>query len=305
MQNVNRCISCGSNKLSAYPCFVSSFFADQVWHREPFEVLLFRCGSCGFVFYRTRLDEEEISEFYKDYRGEKYQIKRQRYDPWYSKEINESIGKDQAAVKNRKKNLSDMIKRDLSGHKFNSILDWGGDYGQFIPDEFQNADRYVYEISGISPLEGIKLFTSVDQFKQRTFDLIMCCHVMEHASYPLSLLKQIMEASHESTVFYFEVPDESPFKHSFARGAKSLFVSFLLMSPFVYRAFYSAYKKVFGRAPRFFQMTEHLNFFSVGSLRKMLANSGLEIIEIKSINVDHGWMVVPTISCLARRKSPA
>ena len=50
------------------------------------------------------------------------------------------------------------------------MLDFGGDEGRIIPNEFEKANRYVYDISGNEPLPGIgKLNTRNERLEDKVF----------------------------------------------------------------------------------------------------------------------------------------
>lgn len=150
------------------------------------------CPNCGFQFYTTRPTYPQVYKFYRGYRGKKYQQQRERYEPTYTKEFNDNLDNPQT-VKERVKNITRFIK----GVK--SVLDYGGGTGLYIPDV---ENKYVYEIS------HNKLETGVKQWGGEPVDLVMCCHLLEHVSDPVGLVKELRLLGK----VYIEVPNKKPLK---------------------------------------------------------------------------------------------
>lgn len=289
MKEVNKCIVCNSDKLLIYPAITAPFIADRIWHSKPIKVNLMRCKNCGFAFYNPRLDNDEISNLYRDYRSDEYQKNRQKYEPSYTKELNESIGKNEIEIKNRKSNLSKILNENLDVSKIRSVLNFMGDNGQFIADDLVNAGKYVYGISGVTPIKGVKIIKDIPESRNMKFDFIMCCQVLEHVPYPLEILEQIKMFSHKDSVFYFEVPIDSPFEFSLITAKyKEVIERILLLFGLL---------KEFNRV---FEMHEHTNHFSINSMKNMLVLTGFEILFIDVRTIDIGWSKPNILSCLAK-----
>ena len=210
MKSVNRCIICDSTNLISHNTTCSPFLAERIWNSKFVRVNLVHCNNCDFTFYNPRLDYEETYRLYKNYRGSEYQQQREKYEKWYTKDINNSIGNNAVEIEDRKSNMSDLIKGRFDTNLVGNILDYGGDKGQFICDEFAFADRYVYDISNVPLLPGIKRISDITESAGKKFDFIMCCHVLEHVSDPDEVIDKIMQFSHVGTKFYFELPFDLP-----------------------------------------------------------------------------------------------
>ena len=70
-----------------------------------------------------------------------------------------------------------------------------------------NAEIYIYDISDENTIEGTRKITFKEIYK-KSFDLIICSHVLEHVPYPLKILKNIYKAMNENTFLYLEMPFE-------------------------------------------------------------------------------------------------
>jgi hypothetical protein len=210
MKSVENCVICGSNDLTGYNTYCTPFLAERIWNTVPFPVLLLHCNNCDFIFYSPRPDESELELLYKNYRGPEYQKQREKFEKGYTKELNESTGNNKLEIEERKSIMSCFLAGRFDTGKVKSVLDYGGDRGQFIPDEFNAADRYVYDISNNPLCPGIKRIVDLSESTDKQFDFILCCHVLEHASNPHIIINRIKEFSHKNTKFYFEVPLHSP-----------------------------------------------------------------------------------------------
>jgi 2-polyprenyl-3-methyl-5-hydroxy-6-metoxy-1,4-benzoquinol methylase len=227
------------------------------------------------IFSDVRFDDREIERLYVNYRGEDYCRIRETYEPGYTK-INQKIGKDGNQI--RKKFIEHIILNgDIS--KVRSVLDYGGDQGQLIPKIFAGANRYVFDISGVAPINGVKSVTAVEV--AAPYDLIMCCGVLEHVSFPAKLLELFKGLLTKHGYLYVEVPAGIPTRRYFdlMLGRKWL--------------------NTFWR-PR---MHEHINYFTNASLRNTLLLHGFSPLISKIAILDLGWCVSPVIGSLAISRS--
>jgi hypothetical protein len=224
---------------------------------------LCHCNTCDFLFYNPHPDAEELEKLYNGYRNPDYQKQRQKHEKWYTREVNESLGHNRTEIDKRKENMSLFLKGRLDIAEIKNILDYGGDSGQFIMDEFKNSERYVYEISKVPLVPGVKLITDLDERETKKFDFIMCCHVLEHVTGPHEIIDQIIMFAQKKTKFYFELPVDNPL------GNTNLITRI---------------KITLSRLYPFFIMHEHINHFSIASLKKLLESHGMEVEHITSEN---------------------
>jgi SAM-dependent methyltransferase len=258
---------------------VAPFIARYACGIEPQACSLCECLSCTFRFFDSRLTDQEIGTLYAGYRGPAYFNARHRYEFWYSATVNAAIGNDPAEVESRKQNLAKI----LSGRSdsISSVLDYGGDRGQFIPDHI-GTERYVFEISDATTVPGV---TRLESVEQKQFDLVMLTHVLEHCSEPLKFVQELKRLANDRTIYYFEVPFERPSLRLAPRGAlPRIYRDVLLRSGPLLTAvdLYSTICRV-----RFdcnlplgiHKCSEHLNFFNEKSLRALLERCGYELLE--------------------------
>jgi hypothetical protein len=269
---------------------------ERVWNSESIKANIIRCDNCGFIFCNPRLDKSEEKSLYKGYRDQDYQKQRMKYEKNYTEEINALIGKNPVEMKNRKENLLSILNSNLDLNKFENILDFGGDKGQHISDIFCHMDKYVFDLSDVSTVEGVKKIEAINESENKKFDLITCCHVLEHVSSPIDVINQIKSFSHKNTVFYFEVPYEVPFD-----GPKTNIIHYILKKIIFFNCqVYRLIRKITNRD--LLLMHEHVNFFSVNSLQNFLEKEGFEIIFIQMNEIDFKWSKFNIVSCLAKLK---
>lgn len=118
----------------------------------------------------------------------------------------------------------------------------------------------------------------------RTFDLVLLAHVLEHVSYPRDLMKEVISLMSSSSLLYIELPEE---------------VSLTML-----QLFKKNVKSALFRPQQTQQipiMHEHINQFTTRSLRNLLAEMGLECIDIGTKRVNLGWTKANLLYCLTRK----
>src|SRR5207253_864927 len=95
---VDRCIVCDSESLARWPAVTSPFIAEIAQWPAPVRCNLDECGACGHRFFDLRLDDAEMGRIYGGYRGDGYFAARHRWEPWYTRAVNESIGHDRDEI---------------------------------------------------------------------------------------------------------------------------------------------------------------------------------------------------------------
>lgn len=293
MKLINRCVICDSKDLSNYKAVIAPFLVSRIWgsKTKKNKIRLFQCRKCEFAFFNLRFEEKEMAALYKNYRDDAYQRERNQYEDWYTKEVNEEVGNGKKEIEKRNANLSSLLKNTIDVSKIKTVLDFGGDKGQFIPDLLKKAKRYVYEISGTKALPGVKSIDNIESLKLISFDFIMCCHVLEHTPFPMQVLKQIKALSHEDSFFYFELPLDPPFLYSDLLTFKNLVKRVLFIIEPIRRKFF-----------RTLLMHEHINFYSKRSLGNILDLAGFDVVKMSVKTFDLGWVKPSVLCCLAKNK---
>jgi hypothetical protein len=288
MYLIDSCPCCASKELCRWPAIVSPFIANYACGTRPDSANLCECRSCSFRFFDTRLTSAEVEKLYSGYRGEAYFKARHHYEFWYSREVNDGIGSDPAEIQSRKKNLAKLLGNRAQA--FTTVLDYGGDRGQFIPDGI-GAERFVYEISDVEPIEGVTRLSSVEG---KQFDFVMLAHVLEHCSEPREVLRGLKALGHGNTIFYFEVPYERPSLKSAGSGAgqRRYLNALVRMEPLLQAVdLYSTIFRIkFDRIPPLGlqKCSEHLNFFNESSLEALLKSEGFALLESGVLAFDAG-----------------
>ena len=279
MYLIDTCPCCGSKSLERWPAIVSPFIANYACGTKPGDADLCECRGCFFRFFNTRLTKTEVGKLYAGYRGDAYFKARHRYEPWYSREVNDGIGSDPVEIVSRKENLAELLGN--RAQSFTTVLDYGGDRGQFIPDGL-GTERYVYEISDVEPIDGV---TRLSSTRGRQFDFVMLAHVLEHCSEPREVLRSVKPLGHSQTVFYFEVPYERPSLRRAGDGAghRRYLHTLLRMGPLLQAVdvYSTVFRIKFDKIPPLGlqKCSEHLNFFNKPSLEALLKGEGFEMLD--------------------------
>jgi len=290
---------------------VSPFIAAYVLHKMPELTRLLACKDCGFRFFETRYDADEVAGLYLGYRGPNYFRSRHRCEFWYSKKTNDAIGSDSREIATRRAGVMAYLTKHVDASKIEKILDYGGDRGQFIPEQI-GKERYVYEISKAQPVQGVTNLSERSQVAGRSYDLIMLCHVLEHCSDPIEVLNDIKALTRngkERPLFYCEVPLEV-YDLRWV-GTSRFYETYLAMlsavKPLLYAIdFYSTTARVkFGVIPPlgFLKQHEHINFFSVASLTALMNRAGFQVLGCDIVTNKRA--VFPSVvKCLATTCAP-
>lgn len=267
----NLCVCCGSNVLDKSPAILMPFVAHRAFGWKPVEITdswglktikngmayslcnTVLCRNCDHLFLDIRFSESEMNSLYKGYREHDYTELREKYEPGYGKrnlKLNSGV------------NYIDAIENFLSLHlDFPvSILDWGGDTGKNTPYKKRNKLFHVYDISNKSVLVAGAKKVDMEDAIDTHYDLIVCSNVLEHAPYPADIISNIKALMHADTVLYIEIPLED-----------------------IVRSCDSDTKLANKR-----HWHEHINFFSESSIRALLSNIGLEVIDFKLLKANAG-----------------
>ncbi|WP_421910136.1 class I SAM-dependent methyltransferase [Methanolacinia petrolearia] len=206
----------------------------------------------------------------------------------------------------RKEQIKKFILANLSGkRRFNRILDYGGDRGQFIPDDISD-ERYVYEVSVVTPVPGVTLVDDIDSVGNDTFDVVILSMVLEHVSDPHVILNKIHEILAPDGYLVLEVPYE-PFKYKNWFGNKTEnYLNKLANSPeFISKAIdlYSTLFRIkFRYIPPlgFVKLHEHINFFSESSLHSLFQLNNFSVISIERHYQDTKSFINDSLLCLVK-----
>ena len=83
-----------------------------------------------------------------------------------------------------------------------------------VQDLVAGAEGAVYEISGVTPIPGVRATSSLQECRELNFDLVFCSNGLEHVGSARAIIDQIREIGGPGKLAYIEVPNESPFDGS-------------------------------------------------------------------------------------------
>src|SRR6266481_8635379 len=180
--DVDHCPACGSGELDVRPAVVSPFFAEYLFGGQGGLCGIAQCRNCTLMFFSRRLDRGEVARLYGGYRGEEYFHARHKHEFWYTCAFNDRLG-EEADIRGRRELLYAAIGRHRDLGSIGSALDYGGDRGQILA-QGPGRRRYVFDVSGAEPVEGVKRLRDEAELAGLDVDLLLLCEVLEHASAP-------------------------------------------------------------------------------------------------------------------------
>jgi hypothetical protein len=274
----SRCLICGSSNNTIKKAVISGFLLERIWdNKKERTTELILCNDCGFAFFSLRPTDEEMSRLYSGYRSDQYQEQRQKFESWYTKEIN-NWNENTEVYESRQEHMKNMItENSINASEIKSALDWGGYTGLNLPRIFVNAEKYVFDISGVRPEPGVTGIVTMEELNERKYDFIMIAGVLEHLSDPYQMLENASKASGDGGLIYLEVPIDSPFYKK-----KPSNLQFLSDKRFSKRAILKHFWYTL-RNP--YTMREHINYFTPRSFETMVKNMGWELIDIRVENM--------------------
>ncbi len=279
------CPCCGSRNSDAWPAVVAPFVAARALGGAPSRTRFCECADCGLRFFDARLDDSEVARLYEGYRGDGYLRERRRHEWWYTRRLNDRLGRAESEIRARRQGLAKFLSESLDLALVGSVLDFGGDRGQFIPEGLGRF-RAVFDPSGVEPLPGIEAITHEAALEGRTFDLVLVAHVLEHASEPAAMLSRLTRLSRPGSWLYVEVPLERPRLLGPTRGLiGEHWIDLLLRVRPLFRAveFGSTTLRVaLGVVPPLglLEAHEHLNFFHAVSLARLADRVGWQVVSL-------------------------
>lgn len=263
LPKVDYCVCCGSKNVIAAPLRIASFFMERMLNTVLIDHILGRaiqCQDCYFISSELRYTDEQMQRYYHEYMQKESNNGRQ-YGSYVFHRMR-CEGTDWAKLLNLYKEpwwssaRKDAIVNVLSSqniwlNNITSVLDFGGDLGQYIPNELKHARRHVVEIESRDLVEGVTAVNSPDDCDP--VDLVLCCHTLEHVSWPNDLVADMKRYLKPGGLLYIEVPDEE----------KIVMTSIENEIPL--------------------EMHEHINIFWPKSLIALIERNGFELLTVESI----------------------
>ncbi len=277
----DRCFCCDSQSIRREWGVVSPFFGQRALGRGPEPVPMIRCNACRSCYFDVTPTDEELGRLYGGYRGESYFRQRNHFEPWYTRVINDALGAEEE-MQLRRNVLNEVLAESGIAKGVERVLDHGGDRGQMLAG-LDAATKAVYDISGVEVDPGV-IAIGADELHSQAWDLILCCHVLEHLPDPQGHLNKLLALGHPGTFYFFEVPNEN-FRSLSANGwsVQRLWLSWLTKQPqWLFRKFDFLsqnfdYRLNFVPPLFFFPLCEHLSFFTKVGLSSFLGRSGFQV----------------------------
>jgi hypothetical protein len=291
VKTVSTCVLCSGRIGLRKKALVAPFLARRIWGRTAFHVELVECADCGFIFYNPRLEPEEEARLYAGYRSDEYQQMRQASEPWYTKKFNSNLhSPDYMALRQQK--LSELFRTRLSLTS-SRILDFGGDRGELVKDLIPGAEPWVYDISGVTPLDGVGHCRDLAACRAGHFDLILNSNVLEHVGFPRVLVDQLTSVAAPGTLAFIEVPCESPFDR--------MAILKRVVQECVLAVSRPKVAVSLARPGMLYLMHEHINFFSPKSLAALMTASGWSVVAAAEYSIDGAFGKGSMAWCLAKK----
>lgn len=277
-----QCVCCGSRELQASPAVLMPFVAERAFGWRPVVIdsswglrtipngqaysvcNSLYCVQCNFIFLDIRFSDFEMSRLYDDYRGEAYTSLRDKYEPGYALR-NEELNKAIPYLEEVESFINPYVSLSPA------VLDWGGDTGKNTPFRDKNSILHVHDISLKPVIPGACSVTKEETLKW-DYDLVVCSEVLEHIPYPSEMLLEIRDRMHEQTVLYLEVPHEP-------------LISSGMDNPALHKKHWH----------------EHINFFSVEALKRLLGLCGFSVVDIRSSSIFLGGAEVEILQVIAQK----
>jgi hypothetical protein len=227
------------------------------------------CSECSGAAFTVTYDDIQMNNLYSGYRGPMYTKKRRKYETWYSSEYNAAHESDEFVSKRADKIQEFIQEQGIS--EIYSILDVGGDRGQYIPNFESLSKRYVLEKSNRPLASGVTRVQDLEELDD--VDLIIYAHILEHIKDPIM---EIEKLSKKARYVYVEIPFGVPEP---SKLRKSRIFQLAVVSASLFPKVW-AYLSIpaAGRltSAHILRQSEHLNFFTIKSMQVIAKQLNLD-----------------------------
>lgn len=202
LSSIDRCKACGKRSLISLKKYSVSKDLNQMWlsilqelNSGPLRIRLSMCCHCGFVGYGDFFSHEGMKKIY---------AAEARYK--------DDGRKKKKAGNQEHAKMIDFLKRQLSGAEIQSVVDVGAGDFQALEQVRSMYPRAQYE--AIDPsyesesYQGISIHrTMLEDFSsERSFDLVLLIHVLEHVGDTDAFLRKLATLTKTEGYLYVEVP---------------------------------------------------------------------------------------------------
>jgi SAM-dependent methyltransferase len=256
MKTIKHCPVCGSQDIQALPAHFDAWFLQRMRRLDPSQPYL-----------DVALNHCQAC----DYGGVNHrftvQEEAQYYQNYMKGEYLDGRGLHQYAAvvynehnkKIRRDAAEQIMRQHIDVTTITSVLDYGGHSGDLIPSAFDGIRRAVFDYDQAQMLpNGVEV---IDSQYQGKFDLVMSAHTLEHASDIDGMVERLKELTRPGGWIYIEVPAE--FAQNFTPN---------------------------------YGFHEHINLFTVSSLRALASKHQIQHKDIQMIQYPHifgqAWVAI-------------
>jgi hypothetical protein len=245
MKSIDYCVCCGNDHLEIGSAYMSAFVFDRMTgskknkKKNKVDCKFIKCLSCDFIFTNIRFDRDEEIRHYTNYMKGEYLDQRVKYEGPSNLDYFES-----EEYKNLRRSVTQQVLDNILGpnkiKEMQSVLDYGGNTGEMIPENLSHTKKYVTDLNSRVSDDGIIFVPNAQE--SGPVDIVLCGHTFEHVSYPIEVLTDIKTYMKSKSYLIIEVPYEP---------------------------------QNYWREREFH---EHINVWNFNSLQKMLLTHGFEIV---------------------------
>ena len=246
------------------------------WLRELAKVSrrtskLYVCPNCQGGFFDYRYSDKEMNSIYSNYRGTSYTNLRSNWEPWYSESYN-SAHNEGTFVDERKAILKDFLLSSKIS-EVETIVDIGGDLGQYIPTFNEKTKKYLLDLSSRELVSDVSRISSFDELA--SVDLIIYAHVLEHVPLPLRELELLLG---KARYIYVEVPYGVPILSRQRRSRLFFFLTVLTSLNKRWWGRYSHPSAGRGSKTSILRQSEHINFFNLTTVNRLAIAINAQVV---------------------------
>jgi hypothetical protein len=279
------CPLCGfESKILAYGV-LAPWIVELTETDIDLDLSLSECKSCELKFFSHRFNEDEMNSLYGNYRRKQYLEIRNRWEPWFkSNENNAYKAQTNSLIENRREFFNKSMRiAGIDIKTLNGCVDFGGDLGQFIPEEIEGEKIVVDYSDQVDLNQSVKVVRTIEEVISKV-DLVLCCHVLEHLPEIKPTIRSIASKITQRGYIYIEVPQDSHKSSPFHRGTSyrswlkflSFHSKFFILVDFIG----GVGRQFFGRLFWFgiTKQSEHINYFNKKNLEYLLKSEGFTIV---------------------------
>lgn len=189
------------------------------------------------------------------------------------------------------KNIEKKVKKQIKKYNINSVLDVGCGNGEFLDIYKKLGKKTFFTEYGedlISKLEKNHEFVEggMKPFSKKKFDLVILSEVIEHTNDPKSLIESISKVQNKNGLIYITTPNYNSFESKILKKDYGIFTYPEHLSYFTIYTLdkllkQKGYKKIYGYSSNI-SLYRFLEFFNKKNITKIDANKSSDKIQTLS-----------------------